>query len=362
MTTVVAGVPIALLGFDERSREMMRLIFQGPGKHCCAITSEQEASAAIINLDAVNGQALWQAYRSQYPAAQVILMAMKEPAQHDAIFLRKPVRQDDLLLALRGLANKRKPPALESGASWCVVPKQPLQQSLLSAGEGPGQSTANFYEPQQYLQGELNNAMGFAQRKETAMALTVASGSLSHEIILAPGLNRVIHRMDDMQLAQLCSTPLCLLNVSARRCSPPELALLSQDIAQQGVGELPEAFFWRVAFHTSLGRLPTGTQSELPMYVTRWPNYTRLLPVPHAMRMTALLLDRPRPMPLVAKVLGVTLSEVCSFYCAAQAIGMAGVSQREADLMVQHEPAPPRQHGLLGRLLNRLKDIARIDA
>lgn len=363
MTAVIVETfKIALLGFDERSSEMMRLIFQGPGKQCCTISPAQDASAAIINLDAVNGHAMWQEYRKHHPTSQVILMAMKEPEQHDAIYLRKPVRQDDLLMALRGLTHKRKPAGLEDGTTWCATPKQPLQQASTAVVASATLSESSYYEPQEYLQGELSNAMGFAQRKESAMALTVLSGSVSHEIILAPSLNRVIHHMDDAQLAQLCSTPLCLLNVSARRCSSQELTTLAHEIELQAVGEIPDAFFWKVGYHTSLGRLPAGTNTAPPIYVSRWPNYTRLYTVPHAMRITALLIERPRPMPLVAKVLGIGVAEVFSFYCAAHAIGVSGVSKREADLLVQHEPAPPRQHGLFGRLLNRLKDIARIDA
>ena len=126
----------------------------------------------------------------------------------------------------------------------------------------------------------------------------------------------------------------------------------------KGLGESVEVFLWKVARLTSNGRLPVGMESSASVYLSHWPNFTRLPSTENAMRIAALLTEQPRPLPLVAKVLNIPKRDVFSFYCACHAIGLAGVSQRSIDNIIQTEvPSPPRQHGLFGRLLNRLKDI-----
>lgn len=361
MNNVITPFNVALLGFDERSRDTMELIFHGPGKRCCVITDEPQAEAVIVNLDNVDGQSLWQAFRRRYPDHPAIIMAVKDPGVGDAAFLGKPVRQDDLLAAVKSLAQRHP---RGGAAASSPKPEQPVLQPVRESMVLPTTLSEDFfYDPKMFLQGELTDALAFAQRKEVSITLQVRYGGITRDIVLLPSLKRAIHDINSAQLTQLCSTPACLLDVSVRRLGDNEALALERDVNERGVGEALDAFLWRVARRTSGGRLPVGTDSAVAVYISRWPNFTRLEPINHAMRITALLIEQSRPLPLVAKVLGLRLQEVFTFYAAAHAIGLVGASQRGVDQLLHAQvPAPPRQHGLFGRLLKRLKDIGKAPA
>lgn len=351
---------VVLLGFDERSQETMRQIFHGPGKRCCVLVDEKNAEAGIINMDSVDGSTLLEDFRQHYPDRPIIIMAVKDPCVHNVVFLNKPVSQLELLSAVLTLAKEcrassevviKKVVGVESS-----VPASPVQKKPSSVADTLKEE--DFYDPQQFLQGELQAILESIRNKEIVIKLSVTSSGASYQIFLMPGLNRVVHQLSTVQLAQLSSTPIFLLELTSKRYNPKDSLSLELGAHEKNLGEPIETFLWRVARYTSYGRLPTGTDVSLPAYLSYWPNFTRLPTANNAMRIAALLIEKARPLPLVAKVLGISLKDVFSFYSAAHAIGLADISQRSVDQLMHTEtPSPPRQHGLFGRLLNRLKDM-----
>ena len=360
MASTNTPLNVALLGFDERSRETMRLIFHGPGKRCCVLVDEEHAEAGIINLDSVDGRTLLEGFRQRYPGRPIIIMAVKDPGVNDVVFLNKPISQIELLSAVQTLAKERRASSEvvmeQAVGAEAAVPVSPAPKKVASVADTL--KDEDFYDPLQFLQGELQSILESIKHKEIVVKLEVMSSGAAHKIFLIPSLNRVVHQLSKAQLAQLCGTPAFLLELTAKRYSPKDSLSLELSVRQKKLGEPVDTFLWRVARYTSYGRLPLGTDISLPTYLSCWPNFTRLPSSNNAMRIAALLVEQPRPLPLVAKVLGIPLRDVFLFYSAAHAIGLAGISQRSVDHLLQTEtPSPPRQHGLFGRLLKRLKDI-----
>jgi len=365
MTRANSSLKVALLGFDERSRETMRLIFDGPGKQCCTLTDEAHAEAGIINLDNIDGLSLWQRFRQHHPTQPLVIMSMKDPCADDALFLNKPVSQEQLLSTMQKLIEEcRTSAAVEmkmAVGTTVTKPVAPPPKQHTIATETL--KDEDFYNPQDFLQGELQTLVETSREKEISVKLNVTSSDAEHEIFLMTDLNRVVHRLSTTQLAQLCGTPAFLLELTARRLGHKASLALEIEAHQKKLGEPLQSFLWRVARYTSYGRLPLGTDITSSAYLAHWPNFTRLPANDNAMRIAALLVEKPRPLPLVAKVLNIPLREVFSFYSAAHALGMAGISQRDIDRTLQTEaPSPPRQHGLFGRLLGRLKEIGNTDS
>jgi hypothetical protein len=120
-----------------------------------------------------------------------------------------------------------------------------------------------------------------------------------------------------------------------------------------------EALLWKTALWTYQGRLPANTPIREKVYLRRWPNLTRLVEVPEAMRIAALLSEQPLALPRVAEALAIAQRYVFAFYGAAHASGLVSQVRREADrtavtptLLRQH-----REHGFLGRVVGKLKRL-----
>ncbi len=116
-----------------------------------------------------------------------------------------------------------------------------------------------------------------------------------------------------------------------------------------------ETFVWDLAVRTSRGRVPEGTLLDVPVYLRRWPNFTRLTPIPEAMRVSAVWVQQPRSLVNLYETLKVPIEHVFTLYSAAHAIGLAGVGQREVDGLL--EPAAidgSENEGLFGSILRKL--------
>jgi hypothetical protein len=124
-----------------------------------------------------------------------------------------------------------------------------------------------------------------------------------------------------------------------------------------------DAFMWKVALYTSKGRLPRGMDFNKGVYLTRWPCMTRLLLPPHAMRISALLTQKPHSLFEAARRMGIRQQYLFAFVSAAHAIGLIG----QKALPVEAETAPetakpdkiaqPERQSLFRKILSRLKLI-----
>jgi hypothetical protein len=120
-----------------------------------------------------------------------------------------------------------------------------------------------------------------------------------------------------------------------------------------------EAFLWQVALWTYRGRLPSGTAVHGRVYLSRWPNLTRLAEIPHALRITALWLAQPASLGFTADRLAIPQRYVFAFYGAAHAAGLAGQARRAADHIFEDpEPSGARESWhLLSGVTARLRGL-----
>ncbi|MFN6962109.1 MAG: hypothetical protein ACK4N6_07695, partial [Rhodocyclaceae bacterium] len=121
----------------------------------------------------------------------------------------------------------------------------------------------------------------------------------------------------------------------------------------------PDVLIWKVAAWTYRGRLPVGLHPNQRVYLRHWPNLTRLLALPDAMRIAALLNEQPMSMSRLAEALKIPQRHVFAFCACAHAIDLLGVAKRAADHLIEPPPAPPA-HGerlFLGRLMHYLKGL-----
>jgi len=115
-------------------------------------------------------------------------------------------------------------------------------------------------------------------------------------------------------------------------------------------------FQWKLALWTYRGRLPAGTDISARIYIKHWPNFTRLLECPDAMRIAALWSEQPMTLHHTAQALKIPQRHVFAFYSAMHAVGLAGQARRESDQLFE-EPSlakPPAGRGFFRRMLSHL--------
>jgi hypothetical protein len=90
------------------------------------------------------------------------------------------------------------------------------------------------------------------------------------------------------------------------------------------------SFIWKLACWTSKGRYPQALNLTEPVYLKQWPNFTRLLITPHAMRIAALLTTGPRSVLEIIHGLKIKPQYVFIFISAAYADTGVGLTSTAA--------------------------------
>ncbi len=436
---------LAVYGFDSRSRETLRLAFEGPGKGCGVLVDEATAEAGIFNMDSVNAEELWADYRRRFPERPAIIMAIKDPQMEGAIYVPKPVRIDAMIkavfkaralmpqapaeeepvreepaqavaeeapaavasaavaVATRGGSGaveapvaapeevavaepepvRPEPPASEETSAPAAEEKaapaapeeaeaapKPQEQEKREPEAGaklarearparPAKRRETYYDPQELLQGRIQEALEQANRKYVAVQLDIQVDEEQWQsITFLPGVKRVLMTLSDEQLKHLCTMPLDLLTCRMKVHKGDETFNMIRKVTDEKTGQSLDVFLWKVAVWSSMGRLPVGTNLSKPVQLKHWPNLTRFYPIPNAMRIATLIIDQPRPLPLVIKVLNLPQTHVFAFYSAASAIGLVANNDEVGATPATQEQETPRKHkhhSLFGRILKRLR-------
>jgi hypothetical protein len=69
------------------------------------------------------------------------------------------------------------------------------------------------------------------------------------------------------------------------------------------------------------GRYPDSINIDKPVVLKCWPNFTRLVITPHALRIAATLIESPKTLMQVSKILKIKPQYVFVFISAANAVG-----------------------------------------
>lgn len=229
--------------------------------------------------------------------------------------------------------------------------------------DDPRQFAQAFYDPDDYYQGTVQSAFAFCQTTSKIYLLE----SDWQPITLLPRTRELWLDAGDQELQHFAGIKL----KHKKMTSKLELKLVDPNKANIGGAlynfQSMDTFLWKLACWTSMGRYPKDIDYTKPVYLKNWPNFTRLLITPHALRITALLIQGPRTMINIAQTLQINPQYVFVFISAAYAVGLAGQSKRAADVLIEEltkqrslseELTKPRSFGgasLLGRIMNKLR-------
>ncbi len=395
MSKTQSSLGVTLVGMDERSQHALQLFFQGPCKNSCAVVEPELAEISIVDMDVINADQLYAQQREKFPKQQFILISLVEQKGVDAFFVKKPIQpkvlMDVLARARKGPEGKEvsvesvpepvdtmpaSPPQPTTKQSSCRRASNSTHQSAMSLDEksfisfigalknidinNEEQINSAHYDPKAYLQGYFQSACKVALNKKQVLQL---NGSWK-PLIIFPRTNEIWLDADDKQLQAACRMSLRALGgedpLSDAKGFGMTMSAVS-DVSEinecdKGNFQSIDSFLWKVSLWTSQGRVPLGIDLERPVYLSHWPNMTRLMLFPHAMRIAALLVSDPRSLLEVATVLNIPQQYVFAFYSAARALGLAGQAKRQVDMIIAPPSIKkPKQRGLFGKILDRLK-------
>ena len=192
------------------------------------------------------------------------------------------------------------------------------------------------------------------QALDAQRVLELRAGTL--KIVLDGASDYAYADNDDATVQALCAAGPVAGNMTVAPAGKPKAVLLSRGGNPTAYWSTVESAVWQTAVWTYRGRLPAGTSLTERVYLARWPNFTRLVALPHALRIAALWVEQPMSLAATASLLGVPQRFVFAFYGAAHALGLSGPAQRSADHLFETPPAlvVPRRP-LLGRLVRHLR-------
>lgn len=404
------------LGFDARSYTALQLFFRGKCGDKAVLVGDGDADVSIIDMDSYNGAKVLTEQRERHPGRPLILLALNPPdeAAEDVIYIKKPVQIQSMLTALeqthsrlaakttkvtkpvydeskrdfvepligrptkpmtpKAKSSPDKPPTPAKGFAFRDEVKATNQAAVLLDERGfgdyigslkdidpnnPMEVTAAQYDPKRYLQGYLQSACKAALTKNCALRLNTGW----KPIIIFPQSREIWVDADDQQLRSFCLVPVHSIsdlgfteNASGiMTISPASAMKLKEDGRDHNKLQRMDALIWKIALWTSAGRVPDDIDLNRPVYLRNWPNFTRLLVFPHALRIAALLSEQPRSLLNIAETLDIRQQYVFAFFSAARALGLADQAMRQSESLIAPPPVEPKKNtGLLKKILQRL--------
>lgn len=383
---------LALHGIDSRSTKTLMQFLQGPCKgEAYVVVNAEDGDVDVFDGDSPVSKQLLDGFVGGDAIRPIIVFTLQDLEQEGIFYVTKPVKAHDLLhvfgqskKAISELLNKNV--RSEPLSAKPIVTKQ-LQKQLVETKKNQLHRSSkhetalrldekNFqqylgliedvgiswdkqliadakYNPKDYYQGFIQSAVNTAKASNKIMLLE----SDCCPVMLFPRTQELWLDEGDMELKDFAgiqlnhktkTTEIDLKPVDPETVSIYRLADKFQNI---------EAFVWKLACWTSKGRYPQQIDYRLPVYLKNWPNFTRLLVTPHALRIAALLISEPRTMINIAQTLNIKPQYVFVFISAACSVGLAGQATRAVDMLVQ----PPdlessTQKGILNRFMTKLRD------
>jgi len=411
---------VSIYGMDGRTHKTMILFLKGPCKGVAQIVEEHEADVDIVDADAMDARVILDHCLARQPLRPIIILSLEKLNIEHTIYVAKPVKTEAMLAAFKEAhdwlkkkkekkkENKittilKKPesniqltakveqakvdrikPSTEKQASFELSTEKKFYSQSLEQKKTEKHKAAmmineqNFssfigivmgidfndpmqwrnarYSPKQHYQGYVQSSIKVAYEKRQVIKLN----SSWKPLIILPHSRELWLDSDDKQLrafsgVELSSSPVHdVKEMILSKVNPKEEGFATKLDKFQDMN----VFVWKLACWTSKGRYPDTLDISTSVYLNQWPNFTRLVVTPHAMRIAALLIVGPRSMLDIIRTLKVKPQYVFVFISAAYAIGILGQSKRQVDEIIETE-APkiksvPKKN-LFSRILNKLR-------
>ena len=335
-------VKIHAIGLDDRGLKIIKFFIQKFCKDRCKIVSEDQAEVFMINMDSVGAKRQLERIKMSTDRSPIILMALYALDAAPHYFIRKPLianHFEALLTEIKALPNRKIPTELSKEADILQQGNTALaaevhknldkptasllatdansvashaahaeQQNRIDEFIGENRdidlSGANpdiYFNPNDYYLGYIHQSVKLARRNNHAMKLS----GLWHTVVVCPKNNLIYVETSD---AKLRSFSIAVLEQSHKERAVIEKTdfdcdelddikiqdtFSSNKERRKNVQDI-DIFLWKLSLWTSRGRIPEKTSLRQTVQLNSWPNFTRTVLTPYAMRITAYWQAKPR--------------------------------------------------------------------
>ncbi len=402
-------VKIAALGMEQRTYSTLQLFFHGHCKDSYVLVEENSADISIIDMDGFQAHRMLEEHKKHYPNQPSILISLSHDKADDAVYIRKPIMLEALSSALLKAKERLQQPVTKAPSP--EAPTAEIAPQLQIAANNPETATplllnnvthnphktarqeksgskhfnqyrysANFliedsdleqvntklaenfnpdnpiqiakfqYQPEQTLQGYFQQAYFTALQKR--------------KNVLLKGVWRPITILHESKQLRVEKNFRHLYALSGMLFDKSDVSIIVLDNNVDCEPHLHETvlpaepFLWKLAMRTSRGRVPANTNFTVPIKLIRWPNFTRTIITPHALRIAALWARQPTSLMDTASYLAVPLQHVFMFYTAAVSLNfVAPVMTKENHSTTALPPVKRhRYRKIFQNLLERLRN------
>jgi hypothetical protein len=377
------AIKVIAIGMQRQTMRMLEMVFHGPGREDYELVEQfSAAQACIVDLDSIEGNQLWKDNRHQYAQLPTIILSIHDKEITGTFYLKKPMEIEKLLKVLAKVKQRVEEQIRNQSEAKISLTKKSLQtvphdaklSSEIAMEEeeesihdfcghhadinphNPAEVNKIYYTPSQYLQGFLTKAFVLGEQLETGGILL---DGLHIPMILLPKNNQILcnYKFQDSQLRTMTLLPLSNSHLQIQKLSGSELD--DYLTRQQLMGQPLDNFIWRVALWTARGRVPKGTDFHKKIVLLHWPNFSRLVVTPHALKISALWIAQPCSLLETAYLLQIPQRYVFAFYSAAHALQLAYEERRIEQQRSGSRKLPPAntKRNLFQHLLARLLTI-----
>lgn len=330
-------VVLTIQGLGDRARQRLQSFLYEIADDLCDVTASEElADAAMIDTD--SGFDL-EGFRRRYPSMPIMVLAGFRPNFPNVIWIPKPIMEAALTEALSWVrialnhsapGGKAKGETAEVGGAGetLALPTGTPNQAKVA------EKNFQFYNLEDTL---LHTVLSAWKQAETSLKPVRCKVEDTGYLLILPKSQEVFSSVSSNKLLAWCESESInqQIEVTVLQDNDAE-QILSSGINLAGRQPLVP-FVWRIAIWTSRGRLPKGTDTLQRYYLRCWPNFTRLLELPHAMTLAALWVQEPMTMSFLVDALKISEADVANFHVATTAIGLAGPALREVDYLLANK-------------------------
>ncbi len=383
-------IKIAIHGVPQSTHKMLCVFFKQISEHIKIVNDADSPDVDLIDIDFAGADKILAKQRAEHPERILVIVSLKNKPntiEHDYLFLKKPLTRDGIIQVIMQCQLQLKSPPIQkeieaapkSSALHAKVspaatdktpssPIKPLENHTRPAEEfnekgftrfiglmptinieDPAQIDQARFSPGDYLLGSVYHAITVARHKKQALQVDASWRPL----LIFPHSHEIWLDASDHQLRAFASLKISRTSESKVRVLPVNLQQTKVNQASDKFQD-EESFLWKLAIWTSKGRYPEQIDPAKPVVLKHWPNFTRLVITPHALRITALLMQQPQSMLDVARTLNIGPQYVFVFISGCQALNL--VAQIERKYGPEETPKKKiKSSGLLNKLLNKLR-------
>ena len=380
-------IKIAIFGMDQRSLKMTKLIFKEKLTGVNITTNVENADVILLDMDTSNHAEHLETIRSEYNSTPMIVLSIKSQNVKGAVYLRKPLSLSSLSRTLDILALKASSSVadlqvantqveeLKMVANSGIQSKATVAASLdkhESSSEKAiknnvvtlGSSDDISFDPERFAIWKVKKAVDQARSANEMLKINLWSNKT---IIIIPDRDEVITDLSDGTIRSI--------GVVAADKKENKIEITKVD--KETIGELTasadedyhtlkiDSFLWQLAAATARGRTPSQLFNEnmfvvdQPVYISKWPNITRLTAFPNSLRIIAFIIKQPATQSQVCKLLSVDRADFNNIIFACAAIDIAGQAVRHSDSLFAVDEKPQhKSRSLFGSILSHLRSKA----